>query len=425
MRRLAGATAAALLMSAAGSAAIAQAQGGMREGVAAIVNDEIISTYDLRQRTLLLVISSGVQPTAAALEQIQREALRSLVDEHLQMQEIKKVEQKQKFNLTATDKEVDADIGALAQQNGLSTEQLIGSLTSAGVNVSTLRDQFRTEISWRRYIGARYSQRVTIGDEQVSNALKRIAADAAKPQYQISEIFIDSQRAGSHEQAVAGANQLLEQLQKGAPFAAVARQFSSAATAVNGGDMGWVSTGQIQPALVPALEEMRPGQLSAPIPTQDGVYILQLRDKRSGAGSTMVELKQAAIRLPNDATADQIAAAKTNLEGLKAKVNDCKALDTEAAKVTGVVAGDLGEADVNDLSPEFRDAIQPLKVGQVAGPVRTPAGLHLVALCGKRATSPNAPSRDDIENRLYGESLAQIARRELRDLRNSASIENK
>jgi peptidyl-prolyl cis-trans isomerase SurA len=51
--------------------------------------------------------------------------------------------------------------------------------------------------------------------------------------------------------------------------------------------------------------------------------------------------------------------------------------------------------------------------------------MHLVALCGKRASNANAPSRDDIENRLYGESLALIARRELRDLRNSANIESR
>src|SRR3954465_11633650 len=162
-RTLAGVSAAALMALSTGAATAQQTTPlSMKEGVSAVVNDEIISTYDLRQRTLLLIISSGSQPTAQALEQIQREALRGLIDEHLQMQEIHKVEQKQKMSLTAADKEVEADIAALAQQNGLSTEQLIASLTSAGVNVNTLRDQFRAEISWRRYIGARYSQRVSI-----------------------------------------------------------------------------------------------------------------------------------------------------------------------------------------------------------------------------------------------------------------------
>ena len=424
-RTLAGVSAVALLALSAGAVTAQTTPIAMKEGVSAVVNDEIISTYDLRQRTLLLIISSGSQPTAQAVEQIQREALRGLIDEHLQMQEIHKVEQKQKMNLSASDKEVDSDIGALAQQNGLSTEQLIGSLTAAGVNVNTLRDQFRAESSWRRYIGARYSQRVSIGDDQVSNALKRIAADAAKPQYLMSEVFIDAQRAGGQKQAMDGANQLIDQLQKGAPFAAVARQFSSAPTAANGGEVGWVAPGQVQPVLAKALEEMRPGQLSAPIPTTEGVYILQLRDKRSGADSTMVDLKQAAIRLTADATPDQIAAATTSLEGLRSKVKDCKALDTEAAKVTGVVAGDLGEADVKDLSPEFRDVVGTLKVGEVSKPVRTSAGLHLVALCGRHANAADAPSRDDVENRLVGESLSMIARRELRDLRNSANIESR
>ena len=425
-RTLAGVSAAALMVLSTGSA-IAQQKTplAMREGVSAIVNDEIISTYDLRQRTLLLIISSGQQPSAQMVEQIQKEALRSLIDERLQMQEIHKVEGKQKMNLTATDKEVDGDIAALAQQNGLSTQQLSSSLTAAGVNISTLRDQFRAESSWRRYIGARYSQRVSVGDDQVSNALKRIASDASKPQYLTSEVFIDAQRAGGADQALSGANQLLEQLQKGAPFAAVARQFSSAPTAANGGELGWVSPTQVQPLLAKALEDMRPGQLSAPIVVPEGVYILQLRDKRSGADSTMVDLKQAAIRLTADATPEQIATAQASLEGLRTKVKDCKALDAEAAKVTGVVAGDLGEADVKDLSPEFQKVVATLQIGQVSAPVRTSAGLHLVALCGRHANAADAPSRDDVENRLVGESLSMIARRELRDLRNSANIESR
>ena len=398
----------------------------MAEGVAAIVNDDIISTYDLRQRMKLLIMTTGIQVTEETVPQLQQEALRSLVDEHLQMQEIKRVAKKQKGNdFIADDKEVDDEISDIAKQNNLNYAQMKTSFAASGVDIQTLREQIRTQITWQRLVSGMYGRNVRVGDDQVNNAMQRLSNQASQTQYQLAEIFIDSTRAGGMQQAIAGATQLIQQMQQGAPFAAVARQFSSAPTAVNGGEVGWVTAGQVQPAVAVALEEMRPGQLSAPIATQEGVYVVQLRDKRSGAGSTMVELKQAAIRLTADSTPDQVSAAKASLEGLKGKVADCKALDTEAAKVTGVVAGDLGEADVNDLSPEFRDVVGGLKVGQIGGPVRTPAGMHLVALCGKRATSPNAPSRDDIENRLYGESLALIARRELRDLRNSASIENR
>ena len=63
---------------------------GMSESVAAVVNSDIISTYDLGQRMRLLIATSGVQPTEATLPQFQQEALVGLVDERLQLQELRK-----------------------------------------------------------------------------------------------------------------------------------------------------------------------------------------------------------------------------------------------------------------------------------------------------------------------------------------------
>ncbi len=88
----------------------------LSESVAALVNDDPISSYDLRQRMRLLVATSGVQPTEDNLPQIEREALRGLVDERLEMQEVKAIETKQKdLKLEPADDEVDATIGDMAQ----------------------------------------------------------------------------------------------------------------------------------------------------------------------------------------------------------------------------------------------------------------------------------------------------------------------
>ena len=91
----------------------------------------------------------------------------------------------------------------------------------------------------------------------------------------------------------------------------------------------------------------------------------------------------------------------------------------------GVVAGDLGEAEVADLAPAFRDAAEKLKVGEVSDPIRTPVGLHLIAVCGRRTAGAGAADKDQIERRLRGQQLSMIARRYMRDLRNSATIETK
>jgi peptidyl-prolyl cis-trans isomerase SurA len=57
------------------------------------------------QRMRLLIATSGVQPTEENLPQFQREALVSLVDEHLQFQELRRVEKEQKIEILADDSE--------------------------------------------------------------------------------------------------------------------------------------------------------------------------------------------------------------------------------------------------------------------------------------------------------------------------------
>jgi peptidyl-prolyl cis-trans isomerase SurA len=293
------------------------------------------------------------------------------------------------------------------------------------VGIDTWKAQIRADSSWQAWISGRYGSRLRIGDDQIKAFERRQSESASKPQYQVSEVFIDAARVGGMEIAENGAKQLITQMQQGAPFPAVARQFSASPTAANGGDAGWVGPGEMPPQVDAALEQLRPGQLSAPIPVRDGVYIIYLREKRSGAKTALVDLKQIAVALPKDAAQPQIDAATRLLADLKPKITSCETLEATAGKVDGVVAGDLGEAEITDLAPAFQEAANTLKVGQVSDPIRTDAGLHLIAVCGKRQSGAQAPTRDQIENRLRGQQLALISKRYLRDLRNSATIETR
>ncbi|MBO9559524.1 MAG: peptidylprolyl isomerase [Caulobacter sp.] len=397
----------------------------LSESVAAVVNDDIISSYDLMQRMRLLMVTSGMQPTQENLPQLEQEALRSLIDEHVQMQELRRVEKAQKITIISTDQEVQEQIQDIAKGNNMTAEQLTQQLAAQGVGIDTWKAQIRADSSWQAWISGRYGSRLRIGDDQIKAFERRQAEAASKPQYQVSEVFIDAQRVGGMEVAENGAKQLITQMQQGAPFPAVARQFSASPTAANGGDAGWISPGEMPPEVDAVLEQLRPGQLSAPVPVRDGVYILYLRDKRSGAKTALVDLKQVAVALPKDAPQAQVDAANKLLVDLKPKITSCDTLEATAGKVDGVVAGDLGEAEITDLAPAFQEAANTLKVGQVSDPIRTDAGLHLIAVCGKRQSGAQAPTHDQIENRLRGQQLALISKRYLRDLRNSATIETR
>jgi len=408
-----------------GAALVELPLSSISESVAAVVNDDIISTYDLVQRMRLLSITAGIQPDENTLPQLQREAMRSLIEERLQIQELRKVEKEHKTDIVASDEDVDAELAEVAKGNNMTADQMLSQLRSAGVGPETLREQIRAEVSWQGYIRGRFGSRLRIGQDQIKAVQEQLTSSAGKPQYQISEVVIDPVRVGGLDNAVQGASQLIVQIQQGAPFPAVARQFSSAATAANGGDAGWVGAGEMPAQVEQALEQLRPGQISRPIVTDDGVYIIALRDKRAGSNVSLVSLKQAAVPLAADATAEQVQTATAQLEALRPLVTGCADLEAKAADVQGVMAGDLGEAEVAGLIEGFQTAVATTPDGQLSQAIRTNAGLHLIMVCGRRQSGAQIPTAQQIESRLVGQQLSMISRRLLRDLRGTATIEQR
>ncbi|HZW15679.1 MAG TPA: peptidylprolyl isomerase [Brevundimonas sp.] len=391
----------------------------MADGILATVNDSVITGYDLRQRMLLLIAMTQVQPTPENIPAIQQEALNALIDERLQVQELANYE-----DLVVTDQEVDEEIAAMAQEVGATPQAYLSFLESGGISPQTLREQLRTQIGWQRLVGGRFQSRARVSRGAVDAALRQISEAASKKQYLIGEIYIEAARVGGQQAALNGANQLVQQMVQGAPFQAVAQQFSSAPSAPRGGDAGWVVAGTLNPTLQAAMDQLEIGQLSRPIAVEGGVYIIYMRDKRDGAATSLVQLKQVMVELPETATEAEVAAASQRLEALRPQLT-CETMLQRATSEQGLLGADLGEADVQNLAPQFQQVARSAPVGTISTPVRTPLGLHLLGVCGRRAGGAEVPDKIAVENQLYRQNLATLARRYMRDLREDALIEYK
>ncbi len=401
------------------TAAAAAPEFRLADGIVATVNDQIITGFDLRQRMLTVIAMSQVQPTEENIPAIQQQALQALIEERLQAQEIAKYE-----TLIVTDEEVDQEITGMAQDAGVTPDQYMGFLAQGGIRPEQMRQQLRTEIGWRQLVGGRFNTRARVSRAQVEQALRQLSEAASRPQYLIGEIYIEASRVGGQQAAINGAEQLVAQMVQGAPFQAVARQFSAAPSAARGGDAGWIVQGTVQPALQTALDTLQVGQLSRPIAVEGGVYIIYMRDKRSGAATSLVTLMQAMIELPETAGEAEVAAATARLTALRPQLT-CDNLLQRTSSEAGLLGSDLGESDVANLAPQFQQVARSAEVGTVSSPVRTPLGLHLVAVCGRRVGGAEVPSYREVEGRLQNQNLAMLARRYIRDLRADALIEVK
>ncbi len=382
------------------------------EGIAAVVNDQPITTLDVRNRMRLIITSAGVQPDQSMLQQIQDQAIRALIEETLQLQ------QATEFELTVDEAEVDAALQDAAARNGSTVEEVARDLALNGIDVETLRQQIRAEIAWQIMVSGRYRSRIRISDQQIATALERQAEAASQPQFSLAEIFIEIRADGGEERAGQVVQAVYQALNQQAPFPEVAAQFSDAPSAARGGFTGWQSEASIRPQVLEIVRQLQPGQISNPIRVPGGFQIVAVVDRREGQVVEQLDLVQ--LTLPASRVND---AARTSLSSALGGIDSCDTVRDAVGGVEGVIVTDLADLNASALIPQIRDAlagIEPVAATQV---LETAAGLQAFVVCNRELTGPGVPTASEVENQLINQQLSLLARRWLRDLRRDATVE--
>jgi peptidyl-prolyl cis-trans isomerase SurA len=180
---------AALVALGGGSVTPALAQSGIR----ILVNDEPITSYDIKARTQMLrVFSHGKQGEKEATEQ--------LVDEHLMMQEAKR------RNITVSEAEVDAEFADRASQTHMNAQQFSQAISQVGIDPRTFKDFLRANLAWGQIVRAKFRATVTVSEGEVATALgKRETKEEEKKasfEYMLQQIlFIVPENAAAGAEA--------------------------------------------------------------------------------------------------------------------------------------------------------------------------------------------------------------------------------
>ena len=389
---------------------VAQAQSNS-QGIAAVVNDDIITTYDLKQRVLYMLATTNAPRDEASLARLERQAMNNLVNERLQIQEL------DKYDRTISDSDINRRVAQLLTGNGIDPQEMANRLQSVGISMETLRDQVRSEIAWQRIINGIYGERIRITDSQIEEMMDRMTANAEKPKYRITEIYIEATpEINGMEGALIGANAMIAQLKDGAPFQLLARQFSSATSAANGGDIGYVQEGELRPELDEVIRQMEIGSISTPIQVPGGYYVIGLVDKKISESETLYNLRQITVE-----NADS-ELAMLELKGLKGKLNSCNTVVEDIDAMEDVSTAPMGEIKASELSEEIVAKLEVTDVGQLSDPFERPDGATSIMVCDKELTGSGIPTRQEIEDGLTDEQLAQASKRLLRDIRRKASL---
>jgi len=274
------------------------------DGVAAIVNDDVITISEVDEagapiyREIQRKYGDDAQ---AEIAQARREVLDQLIDQKLMEQVIVK------FEITASDSEVDLAINDVKKQNGITQEGLERALSKEGISYDEYREQVRSQIERTKLVSRQVRNRTSTSDDQAKKYFQEHPDEFSQDeQIKARHILIPvAPNASADEKAAARkkAEKALAEVKRGGDFGAIALEYSSGPTAKDGGELGWISRGQTLPEFEASAFLLDKGQTSDVVETKLGLHIIQVQDKKPRRTVSFDEAKPA---IRNKVAQDQV-----------------------------------------------------------------------------------------------------------------------
>ncbi|ETX14664.1 peptidylprolyl isomerase [Roseivivax halodurans JCM 10272] len=371
------------------------------------VDEQVITAYELQQRARMLeVLNAPGDPNEAARE--------NLIEERLQLAAARRA------GIAPTEEEILDGMAEFAGRADLSREEFVQRLSQAGIAEQTFRDFVRAGVSWRQFVRQRFAADANVAEAKVDRALEG-GAVSSNIRVLVSEIIIPAPPPQAAE-ARAIAEQISTYTSE-AQFSAAAREYSATATREQGGRLPWQDITDLPPQLRPILLNLEPGEVSAPLPIQNGVALFQLRGiEESGTSAPEIaELEYAAYYIAGGRSREALARARV----VASQADRCDDLygiaKGQPANVLEVRSG-----PPSSLPTDIALELSKLDPGETSSALTRNNGqtLVLLMLCSRseEVAEDEDARRNEVRLGLRNRRVQQLAENYLAELRANARI---
>jgi peptidyl-prolyl cis-trans isomerase SurA len=384
--------------------------------IVALVNSEPVTNHDVRLamgRVRQQLEQRGA--TVPPADQLAREVLEQLVSERAMLQH-------------AVETGVRVDEASLLQaeqsvaaQNGMGLEEFRRRLTAERINPASFREDLRRQILMQRLREREVETRVQVSEGDIDDALRaRRAAMAGDPSVNLGHVLVQVPEAASESRGrelEARAQEAATRARAGEDFGALARAFSDASEAATGGQFGLRPYSRLPELFVEATRNLAVGQVAGPVRSPAGFHVLKVIERQDGAAANMrvVQTRASHIllrptpQLSEAQAAERLAVLRRQLQAGQASF---EALAREFSQDGSArEGGDLGWAGPGMFVPEFEQAMNALRPGEVSEPVVSRFGVHLIRVTERR------------ERELADREQREMVRAQLREQRAEDALE--
>ncbi len=407
--------------------AFAQQSATPIDGIAAVVNEDVILKSELERAM------ANVQQQYAdrANELPPHDVLEKQILERLILQRLQ-VARAQQSGINVDDQELGQAIESIAENNKVSVEQLRQKLAQDGQSFDSFRSAVRDELITQRLKQAYAQSAVHVSESEVNAALS--AQSQGGTQLHLANLVVALPAGATPEQIATGQKKIdgIKGLidRKEMDFTAAAIRYSDAPNALDGGDLGWRSVQEIPPAFSQVVGAMKPGDVVGPIRGATGFQLLKLvetRDSGAGLGTvTQYHTRQILVKSADPANdAKGRARAETLAARLKGGANFGKVAASDSDDPVGRLNdGDNGWRSQDGLGAEVGAAVAALRDGETSQPIKTKDGWVIAQrVASRQGVAASEDQRGAAREAIGRRKLEDAYDRFLREMRGEAYVD--
>ncbi len=398
------------------------------DGIAAVVNEGVVLTSELNRQTALIsqrALDQGLQlpPPSVLREQV----LERLILEQIQLQLAGRI------GIQISDQMLNSAIAQIAGENQIPFERLPEVLAQQGVDYAEYRRDMRKELLLEQLRRIDVAGRISVSPREIQQCIADLEDNAVvNSEYNLSHILISVPQSATNEQlreAETEATFVYQQLQNGADFGEMAVRYSDSQNSLEGGNLGWISGGQLPTIFTNVVGTMEKGSYSEPIRAVSGFHLVKVNDIRGvNQTSTIEQMKIRHILItPNEIIDDETA--KQRLETAISRIEGGESFG-EVAKLmsddpgSANEGGELGWRGPGTFVPEFEEIAQRMEIGELSEPFRTRFGWHVLEVEDRRIYDNTEDLKEEnCIQRVRNSKLAEETELWVRRLRDEAYVD--
>ena len=398
-----------------------------RDYIVAVVDALPITNHEVASRATQLrdQLKQQGKPALAGAALL-TEALERLITEKALLQHAKET------GITIDDEAVDQAEQRMATQSQLSLKALHQKIQAEGSSVERLRQTLREQLTLQRLTERNVPARIKVSDVEIEQAIrqKQSASIDTNPDIELGHVFVAVPEKTSEAEVVAlqdRAQRALTSLQRGDALASVAKEFSNGPERDKGGLMGMRPASRYPTLFVEVTKRLNVGDVTL-VRSGAGFHVLKLVAKRASNVVTVTQTHPRHILLRPGGQLSQ-ASARAQLAEYKRQIEAGKADFAKLARehsqdASGPDGGDLGWVSPGMFVPEFEEVMNKLQLGQIADPMISRFGVHLIQVLERRdAPISERECRDMTRNQLREKMFDETYQLWAQEVRGRAYVE--